>query len=1106
VRLAVFLGVVIIFLASSGSHPVGRSGAPGDGLCSDCHFGGAAYDGNINLTGLPDELEAGMTYDIVAELNATSGAPVRGGFQVVALRENNNTQAGTWSDPDGGSSLKSGGGRVYFGHEPFRNFNGGDVVEWEASWQAPDENMDLIFYMVGNLANGNGSSSGDRIVVNQLEKTVVLVESVEITVSNITGVNCTDDENGSASAVGSGGTPPYSYLWSNGEVGPDATMLPGGFISVTVTDDDGNTASETILVPEPAPIEYDLELLEPSCNNGSDGMVEIIAFGGTGSLECFWDQLGSGCIQEDLEAGFYALSITDDNGCMLEDEIQLDEPDALLVSVSVTLANGNSSNGTATGLVTGGISPYLFEWSTGETTMGVNDMISGLSPGTYGLTVTDQNNCQQDIEFVIGSDGCALAIESDIQDVSCYRGSDGVINLNVLNATAPVSLAWSNGSFGDNLTGVPAGVYQVSITDANQCVDTLRNLVIAQPDSLVVDSVSVSSVNCAADAGGSIALHISGGTVPYSIYWSNGVTNDTLINGMDTLVNLADTLSQLMPGIYSWTIIDANMCTLQDSIEVPLTDTIPPMVSLGLIELYLDEDGLAGPLSEMMLSEGISDNCRVDRLEYTDRLFDCSDIGMVSELLQVFDSNGNSTEVLIDILVADTLAPDIDCNNTSIISNSCGTVEYNPISASDNCVLALIEQTEGLASGAVFPPGLTTVSYAATDNMGNMSECSFTVLVENDFFVDAQAVNASCDSDDGMVILDISGGTMPYTIMPPETMNLAPGVYEFVIRDAEACEINIEVEIEREEISPSYSLIVTDPLCNGEPTGRIELDFESGSEEYITTIDGVPGTVLDNLPAGEYNVVITEINSGCILDEQVVITEPDSIFIDNVNIYSDPCTAVIDSVGFDVGGGTAPYFSNINVFGSYEWVLVVRDENGCSLTEVFATERVEEELSVELVGIINASDFIDGGAIDIGISGGTPPYNVIWTDSIGQVLGTDEDLDGLEYGDYYVEVTDSAGCIVTLGPLTVDMEVSTGNITQDLFIVVPNPVRDILELRSMGTGLDIVELYSIDGRLIKSVKSNEDKLWLDMSNLSRGTYLVRLIAGEKQSVKKVFKY
>ena len=144
----------LLLLSFSGNHPAGNTGAPGDGICSNCHGGGGGgFDGSIDISGLPAVVEPGTVYNITMTLNVSQGTPIRGGFQVVSLLESNDNQAGDWFNNGGGSSLVISGGREYFGHSPAQNFGGGSSISWTCDWVPPSVADDVTFYAVGNLAN-----------------------------------------------------------------------------------------------------------------------------------------------------------------------------------------------------------------------------------------------------------------------------------------------------------------------------------------------------------------------------------------------------------------------------------------------------------------------------------------------------------------------------------------------------------------------------------------------------------------------------------------------------------------------------------------------------------------------------------------------------------------------------------------------------------------------------------------------------------------------------------------------------------------------------------------------------------------------------------------
>ena len=167
-KYKLFFGVVcsLLILAFSSNPPNGRTGAPFDGSCSGCHAGGA-QNGTIEISGVPDEIMLGTTYPLEVKLAITSGTASRGGFQLVAV-DQNNANAGSFSNLGGNTGTNSSGGRTYFEHSGAKNFGDNDELAYESDWTAP-EGMgvsEVTFYYVANFADGNGSTSGDRIVTN----------------------------------------------------------------------------------------------------------------------------------------------------------------------------------------------------------------------------------------------------------------------------------------------------------------------------------------------------------------------------------------------------------------------------------------------------------------------------------------------------------------------------------------------------------------------------------------------------------------------------------------------------------------------------------------------------------------------------------------------------------------------------------------------------------------------------------------------------------------------------------------------------------------------------------------------------------------------------
>lgn len=158
--------VSFLFSSSSNNPPNGRTGAPGDGLCTDCHSSaGAGQDAEIEVAGLPDLISPGSTYRISVTVRNPNGLASLAGFQMTILDESN-ALGGTLSNAGENATITSASGREYFEHNPAVAFPGSNEVSWAVDWTAPSGPLEskVNYYVVGNAANGNGQSSGDVIV------------------------------------------------------------------------------------------------------------------------------------------------------------------------------------------------------------------------------------------------------------------------------------------------------------------------------------------------------------------------------------------------------------------------------------------------------------------------------------------------------------------------------------------------------------------------------------------------------------------------------------------------------------------------------------------------------------------------------------------------------------------------------------------------------------------------------------------------------------------------------------------------------------------------------------------------------------------------------
>ena len=314
----------------------------------------------------------------------------------------------------------------------------------------------------------------------------------------------------------SGGIAPYTYSWNNpsNSTTQDIGSLTAGTYTVTVTDDNSCTATETVIITEPTALSLSTTQVNVSCNSGSDGSIDLSVAGGTAPYTYSWNDAGASTTQDigSLPVGTYTVTVTDDNGCTATETVTITEPTAIsLSSTQINVSCNGGSDGSIDLTVSGGTAPYTYSWNDAgsSTTQDINS----LPIGTYTVTVTDDNGCTA-TETVTITEPTSLSLSSTQINVSCNGGSDGSIDLSVAGGTAPYTYSWDDAgsSTTQDIGSLPIGTYTVTVTDDNSCTAT-ETVTITEPTALSLSSTQV-NVSCNGGSDGSIDLSVSGGTAP----------------------------------------------------------------------------------------------------------------------------------------------------------------------------------------------------------------------------------------------------------------------------------------------------------------------------------------------------------------------------------------------------------------------------------------------------------------------------------------------------------------------------------------------------------------------------------------------------------------
>ncbi len=396
--------------------------------------------------------------------------------------------------------------------------------------------------------------------------TVVSPVTPELSVVLENDVTCAGGSDGSATASGTGGTPPYTYEWDNGETSATATMLTAGAHVVTLTDAGGCTKTGSMTIAEADAILVSVNVVnEPSCPGNSDGSAEAIGMMGTAPYTYVWDNGETSSTATMLAAGAHIVTATDANGCTGTGTVTLVDP----LPFTVTLPGGilicsGASDGMATATPVGGSSPFMYDWSNGDTV----DTATGLSVGTYTVTVTDLGGCTATASTQVFEQSPINVIVLSSTNTVC-GACIGTADLLVSGSVPPYSYLWSDGGTTEDRTNLCAGINTITITDSQGCIAT-ASVDIQDDNSFGIDTITIDQEpTCVGSCDGIATVVLTSGTPPFSYQWDAGASSQT-----------TPTATGLCAGTYFVTATDGSEC--RDVSMVTITDPAPIQVSVML--------------------------------------------------------------------------------------------------------------------------------------------------------------------------------------------------------------------------------------------------------------------------------------------------------------------------------------------------------------------------------------------------------------------------------------------------------------------------------------------------------------------------------------------
>lgn len=825
-------------------------------------------------------------------------------------------------------------------------------------------------------------------------------------------------------ATPSGGTPPYTYLWDN--VTPTQTLSAGvGIHSIRLTDGSGcppvynNVTITSFSVPITANASADRTVCAQSPNVTLTGTI-------TGATGGIWS-IGNGTYSPsnttlnnmvyiptpaELSAGFVnlILTTTGNGGCPGDaDTVRITYRNFTGV---VTTTNTNIScfgltNGSGTVSVTSGAAPYTYLWNgvPSQTTSTIN----GLPVGNYSVMVTDAIGCRSTGSISI-TQPTPLNANVTFTNVSCNGSANGAINVNVSGGTTPYTYSWGTtpGS-GPTVSGLAAGSYTSTITDANGCILT-QTISITQPLPINITFTST-NVSCFNGSNGVIQSAVTGGTGGYIYSWSPNV-------------GTAPTVSGLIAGTYSLHILDVNNCLVTASTVITQPSLLQVATTATMETCSYSDDGMAS-----VIATG-----GTPAYSYTWQPGNLTTANVTSLTANVYtltvrDNNGCQTNTFVTIteplpLVTTVVnSTNINCfggNNGSIFLNTSGGTPAYSYNWQPN------------VSSGTSATGLTAGTYSIdiTDNKNCLVRI-VQVLTQPSapLVATASANSVSCNGGtNGAILSSASGGTAPYNylwspinISGQNVINIGAGVYSLLITDANGCTATATTTV-NQPTSMSLTLNTINSNCSM-ANGQASVTVTGGFPSYSYQWSPIGGTnqVASNLPAGSYTVNITDGN-GCLSSGATVVNDnsgPNVSILSTTNVACFGGNSGAATVG--VAGGIGPFTFSWQPFGGTAqtaigltagtYVVTVIDmSTGCqslATTSPAITQPTDIQIS------INKNDVScfggNNGSASAIVSGGTGAYTYTWSPS-----GSNSSNAGsLSAGTHTVTVRDGNGCLKT---------------------------------------------------------------------------------------------
>jgi len=886
-----------------------------------------------------------------------------------------------------------------------------------------------------------------------------------------------DADNATAVALPEGGTAPYTYLWSDGQMDSIAVNLGAGTYTVVVTDSNNcSTTSNPVIIEDATAPEATVNTSPANCGE-SDGEATVMVTGGMPGYNYQWshDDQQTGTTATGLPAGAHNVTVTDANQCSEVTPFIIGTIDGPSIDTMTTAATCGTADGTATAIPSGGTPGYTYEWddnAANQTTSTATELFAG----TYMVTVTDGNDCTS-VQIVevpeLPSD--VMITVAAVTNATCNISTNGSASVNATGGSVLTvhTYLWNTDPPQTNPTvqGLAPGEYTVTATDDLGCIGT-ATVTIGTELGIEAPSPIIGNVTCSGADNGFISVIPTGGSKPYSLEWSTGVTDTTTILG-------------LSGGDYILTITDNDGCSVVDTF----------MVTEPAASMFINVEEVKE--ADCILNNGrieISVDGGIEPYSYLWSHDNTLNLPMAENLLA-----GVYTVIVMDdkmCQAADTIEVESIGDITAFAMEMSGVKCFN-----DNNGVATASATGGTPPYNYNWENSTSTQMIADDlsagihniTITDAAGCSdvTTVTIATPDVLEVTASGMATDCNGGSLTAEATGGTGDYTFTWSDNLgtgntlsNVAFGTYQVTVTDENNCSQTTEAIVEASQ-AINLDFTSSNTSCFNTNDGQSTVTPAGGNPDYTYLWDnGETSNPATTLSAGMHTVTVMDA-SGCIGIGEVNIGSPTAITagqdITEILCFGDSGEATLSATGgsgsftYEWSNGAAGPTATELIEGDY--TVSITDDMGCS-TEVNVTiTQPDELLSTFDTAGFDCSGGGDDGSITVLPTGGTSGYDYDWSTG-----GSGPTLSGLTAGEYTVTVTDANGCIVT-------QNINTG---EPAIISMIYDVKNTACIDNETGGIEIISasggsapyVYSLDGgAFVSDTDFNELA-----DNLPAGTY------------------